>query len=195
MGLILNVKGLTAQGPFSFVADVGNVSVDLLKQGLPAALPASQADVVGQTVTVVSQSGADGKAGPAGAPGASGAAVEPDLDGIYSTTVASESLLKQVLVDFAPLPAGTLSVSFSAFARALGGASGTFRLRLGGTDGVADGTLLATIVASSTSYQMLTASGSVANPDTRALIKLCGLTSVAGLDAQLKSAVARFGAA
>jgi hypothetical protein len=194
VGLLLNVRGMTAQGPFDFVAAVGDVSVDTLKRGLPAAIPASQSDVVGQTVTVVSQSGADGKAGPAGAPGSTGASVEPDLDGLYATDVASESLLKEVLVDFASISAGALSVSFSAFARALGGATGTFRLRLGGTDGVADGTLVGTLTASSTSYQMLTASGSVANPLTRALVKLCGLTSVGGLDAQLKSAVARFAA-
>lgn len=101
-------------------------------------------------------------------------------------------MLKSVLADFSALPEGQLAVAFSAYARALGGAQGTFRLRLGGADGEADGELLATLTATSTSFQMLTASGSVENPQGLALVKLCGLTSVAGLAAQLQSTVVIF---
>src|SRR5512145_2124423 len=160
MALILNVKGTTAQGPFGFVANVGDLTVDLLKQGLPTGVPATQNEIVGQTVTVVSQSGMDGKAGPAGAPGESGgiSSVEPDLDGLYSTDAASEMLFKEVLEDFSVLPSGSLAIAFSAFARALGSATGTFRLRVGGTDGAADGAVVATLSVTSTSYQMVTAS-------------------------------------
>lgn len=194
MGLFVNIMGTSAEGPFGFVLPVGDVSVDLLKQGLPASIPASQTDVVGQTVTVISQSGMDGPAGPAGAPGSGVgiSTVEPDLDGLYATDAATESLLKEVLVDFAGLPAGTLAVSFSAYVRALGGSAGTFRLRIGGTDGATDGTLLGTISATSTSFQMVTASGTVANPLGRTRVKLTGQSNTVGLDAQVKSTVAIF---
>jgi hypothetical protein len=193
MGLVLNIQGESSEGPFGFIASVGDVTVDVLKQGLPADLPATQGDVVGQTVTVVSQSGADGQAGPAGAPGAdSGAAVEPNLDGLFATDTGNEDLHKQVLADFTRLPAGMLTLAFSAYARALGGATGTFRLRLGGTDGAVDGTLLATLTATSTSFQMLTTSASISNPTGRVLVKLTGQSNTLGLDAQVKSTVAIF---
>jgi hypothetical protein len=193
MGLFVNIVGTSAEGPFGFVMPVGDVTVDILKQGLPVAVPASQTDVVGQTVTVVSQSGMDGPAGPAGVSGSDAApAIEPDLDGLFATDAASESLLKEVLADFDLLPAGLLTVAFSAYARAIGGAVGTFRLRLGGTDGAVDGTLLGTLSATSTSYQMLTASGAVQNPTGQVLVKLTGQSNTTGLDAQVKSTVASF---
>jgi hypothetical protein len=194
MGLIVNVKGTTSEGPFGFIANVGDLTVDILKQGLASGVPATQNDIVGQTVKVVSQSGMDGQAGPAGAPGANGGigSVTPNLDGLYTTDGTSEVLLKEVLEDFSVLPSGALAASFSAFARALGGATGTFRLRVGGTDGVADGTLIATLTATAGSFQMLTSSGTYTNPMSRALVKLTGQSSVNGLDVQVKSTLARF---
>jgi hypothetical protein len=195
MGLLMNVKGMSATGPFAFVASVGDMTVDLLKQGLANDVPATQGEIVGQTVTVVSQSGSDGQAGPAGAPGESGgssADVQPDFDGLYATDAASESLFKEAIADFTVLPSGALTISFSAFARALGGSTGTFRLRVGGTDGVADGTILATLSATSSSFQMLTTSGSYTNPASRVLVKLTGQSSANGMDVQVKSTLARF---
>jgi hypothetical protein len=192
MGLILNVQGQTSEGPFEFVASVGDVTVERLKQGLPSAVPTTQAAVVGQTVTIVSQSGNDGAAGPAGAPGQSVAVIEPDLDGLYATDAGGEQLFKQVIEDFSGITAATLAVSFSAYARAMGGAAATFRLRIGGTDGAVDGALVATLTASSASFNMLTTSASVANPGGRTIVKLTGQTSTVGLDAQIKSTIAPF---
>ncbi len=193
MGMTLNVAGQSSEGPFEFVAAVGDLTVDRLKQGLPAALPATQGEVVGTTITVVSQTGPAGAPGAAGAPGGGGGQdVQPELDGLYATDVASERLLKQVHADFSGLASATTSCALSAYIRALGGATGTFRLRVGGSDGVADGTLVATLTVTSTSFQMVTASGTVTKPAGTALVKLTGQTSVVGLDAQVKSTVATF---
>lgn len=189
--LIMSAAGTTSDGPFEFVSAVGDMSIDRLKQGLPTGVPATQADIVGQSTTIISQTGAQGVAGPAGAPGTDAGSVEPNLDGLYSTDVASEGVLKQEIVDFTVI-SGTLAYSFSSFARALGGATGAIRLRLGGTDGAADGTLVATLTATSASFQMLNTSGTVSVASGRALIKLTGETSVAGLAVQVKSTVARF---
>jgi len=186
MGLQVNVKGSSSQGPFGFIASVGDMTVDLLKQGLANGVPATQNDVVGQTVKVVSQSGMDGQAGPAGAPGESGGigSVTPNLDGLYVSDVASEVLFKEVLEDFSSLPSGTLAASFSAFARALDGATGTFRLRVGGTDGGVDGAVVATLTATSTSFQMSTGTGSVlpGSASRRALMRAWAATFRAGLE-------------
>lgn len=193
MGLILNISGESSEGPFDFVASVSDMTVDRLKQGMPADVPATQGEIVGTTITVVSQSGAGGITGIGGSTGGSGVqTVQPDLDGLYSSDVAAETLLKQVLADFAGISGATSSVAFSSYVRALGGATGTFRLRVGGTDGVADGTLVATLTVTSTSYQMVTTTGSVARPAGLAIVKLTSETSVTGLDAQIKSAVALF---
>jgi hypothetical protein len=194
MSLTLNIKGTSATGPFGFIAGIGDVTVDMLKQGIDTGVPASQGDIVGQTITVVSQSGADGAAGAAGAPGESGGTsdVQPDFDGLYATDVAAESLLKEVIADFTVLASGPLAISFSAFARALDGATGTFRLRVGGSEGSADGTLLATLSVSSSSFQMLNTSGTYTNPMNRSLVKLTGQSSANGLDVQVKSTLARF---
>jgi hypothetical protein len=194
MPLTLSVKGTSATGPFGFIAGIGDVTVDLLKQGIATGVPVSQGDIVGQTITVVSQSGMDGPAGPAGAPGEGGGTsdVQPDFDGLYATDVAAESLLKEVIADFTVLASGPLAISFSAFARALDGATGTFRLRVGGSEGSADGTLLATLTVSSSSFQMLNTSGTYTNPMNRSLVKLTGQSSANGLDVQVKSTLARF---
>jgi hypothetical protein len=52
--------------------------------------------------------------------------------------------------------------------------------------------LLGTLSATSTSFQMVTAAGTITNPLGLALVKLTGQSNTAGLDAQVKSTVAIF---
>ena len=192
-GTTIPIRLQTADGPFSFVAAVGDMGVDILKQGLPAGIPALQGDVVGKTITVVTEVGPAGKAGEAGAPGANaGATVEPDLDGLYASDSGNEDLLKEVVADFSGLEAGSISLAFSVLIESLNGATGTFRLRLGGTDGVADGTLLATVSTSSASYVVARATSTLTNPTGQPHVKLTGQTSAVGSTVLVKSAVAVF---
>ena len=192
-GTTLPIRLQTAQGPFAFVAAVGDMGVDILKQGLPSGIPALQGDVVGKTITVVTEIGPPGKNGEAGAPGAStGATVEPDLDGLFASDSGNEDLLKEVVADFSGLASGAITLAFSVLIEALNGATGTFRLRLGGTDGVADGTLLSTVSTSSATYATMRATSTLNNPGGQPHVKLTGQTSVVSSTVLVKSAVAVF---
>lgn len=171
---------------FDLVAGVNDMNVNRLNQGLPRTLP-TDARTVGVTVTVVSQSGADGRPGAQGAPGADGAGANlvVDFDGPYTTDLTSEAVLDPRTVNFVVLPAGTLTISVTGRGLAEGGATGTFRVRLGGTDG-ADGTVLATLTVTSSSWGTFTASGTLANPQSAQLVKLTGLSSTSGANVSLE---------
>ena len=180
---IETVTGVT----FPLIAAVGEMSVDRLKQGLPQGVPDSQAGTVGQTVTVVSQTGPGGAAGVAGAPGANASGLGVDFDGMFATDSVSETVLKTTLFDFSRLPGGSVTMSLSARGLALGGATGTWKVRVGGTDRGVDGTVVATLSVTAGSLATVSSSPSFTNPGGTQIVKLTGASSVAGLDTELES--------
>lgn len=187
------ISGESSAGPFAFVAAVSDVSVDFLKQGLGDDLPSTQGEVVGRTVQVISLVGGGSTIINVGAGGTGGTtSVEPDLDGLYATDSGNEDLLKQGVVDFGALTGSQVAVEFYALIRALDGATGTFRLRLGGTDGVVDGTVVATITTSSGSWTTIKASVLVTRPTGTYTAKLTGQSSAALKDVMVKSCKAVF---
>ena len=193
MSLVVPMQIETVDGvSFPLVAAVGDMNVDRLKQGLPQSIP-TQEEGDGVTITVVSQTGPAGAGGASGAPGASqGASLTVDF-GTLSTDTTSEAILDPGrIAHLEALPAGTLNVSLTGRGKALGGATGTFKLRLGGTDGGVDGTVLATLTITGSGYDTYSASGTVANPVAASLVKLTGYSSVTGLDAILESIVCVF---
>jgi hypothetical protein len=193
MPLVVPMRIETVTGvSFPLVAAVGEMSVDRLKQGLPQDLPATQAGTVGQTVTVVSQIGPGGATGAAGAPGANTGGISADFDGLVATDSATETVLKAALCAFGNLPSGMVTMAFTARGFTLGGATGTWKLRLGGTDGGVDGTVLATITVTSSSYATVSTSASFSNPNGNQVLKLTGMSSVLGLDTQLESVICTF---
>jgi hypothetical protein len=195
--MTLALAGQSSVGPFAFIAAVNDMSVDYLKQGLPAGIPATQGQVVGETISVVTEIGPAGKAGEPGLPGASGsggAGVQPDLDGLFATDSGNEDLLKEAVADFSSLAQGTLTVAFSALISALNGATGTFRLRLGGTDGVVNGAVLATVSTASGSFVVVRATATVTNPTGQVLVKLTGQSSAVNSTILVKTTVAAFNA-
>jgi len=193
--LTVGIKGETAAGPFDFVMPVGDVTTDALSQGLRLQIPVDQAGIVGGTVTVINQAGPPGPAGPTGTGGTgAGVGVSPDFDGLYATDAGSEVLFKQVLADFSGLTAGSISIAFAATIRALDGATGTFRVRVGGTDNAADGTVLATLTTTSSSFTAVSTSATVTNPTGLQKCKLTGQSSSIGADVQVKAALCEFGA-
>lgn len=192
--LTVGIQGETAAGPFGFVMPVGDVTTDALSQGLRLQIPVDQTGIVGGTVTVINQAGPPGEAGPAGTGGTSGAGVSPDFDGLYATDAGSEVLFKQVLADFSTLTAGSISIAFAATIRALDGATGTFRVRVGGTDNAVDGTVLATITTTSSTFTAVSISATVTNPVGLQKCKLTGQSSSVGKDVQVKSTLCEFGA-
>lgn len=188
------ISGESSAGPFAFVAAVSDVSVDFLKQGLGDDLPATQGEVVGRTVQVISLVGGGSTIinNIGGGTGSGATSVEPDLDGLYATDSGNEDLLKQGVVDFSALTGTQVAVEFYALIRALDGATGTFRLRLGGTDGVVDGTVIATITTSSGTYTTVKASVLVTRPSGVYTCKLTGQSNVALKDVMVKSCKAVF---
>lgn len=192
--LTVGIQGETAAGPFDFVMPVGDVTTDALSQGLRLQIPVDQNGIVGGTVTVINQAGPVGPAGPTGTGGAGGAGVAPDFDGLYATDAGSEVLFKQVLADFSTLTAGSISVMFAATIRALDGATGTFRVRVGGTDNAVDGTIIATITTTSSTFTAVSTSATVTNPEGLQKCKLTGQSSSVGADVQVKATLCEFGA-
>ena len=114
---------------------------------------------------VVGPPGADGPAGPAGAAGAAGTP-QVTLD-FWENDGFDDSGTKQLayerLVNFTPL-AGTLTAELVAYVSSAGGTA-LFKLRLGGTKGLPDGTVLASFSTASGSPVALNgASSPFANP-------------------------------
>lgn len=193
--LVLNVSGETTDGPFDFVASVDEMTMDRINQGLSEGLPATQNDIVGQTVTVVNQAGSTGERGEPGATGAAGmgTGIEPNLDGLFGTDSGNEDLLKEVLCNFSASSASTLVVRFSIDGMVDGAATGTWRIRMGGTEGAADGTTLATINnVTSTAWATYQVSASVSNPGGVQRVKLTGRTSQLGIATQVQSTLVQF---
>jgi hypothetical protein len=191
--LTIPITGESATGPFAFVAGVSDMSVDFLKQGTPQGVPATQGQIVGQTIQVISLVGGGSTIINNFGGGTGGAtSVEPNLDGLFATDSGNEDLLKQGVVSFSALSGATVALEFVALVRALDGASGTFRVRLGGTDGVVDGTVVATISTSSGTYTRVSASVVIARPSGVYTVKLTGQSNTAWRDAMVKSAEAVF---
>lgn len=109
------------------------------------------------------------------------------FDDHYRTESLSEELLETLSIDLGTYSDATLEVELSAIMKATG-VTGTFRVRVGGTIGVPDGTLAAQLTTSSVSYEQDKAALAIANPATLTLLKLTGLVSGVG-SADMRGAV------
>jgi hypothetical protein len=104
---------------------------------------------------------------------------------------STESVLAEWAGDFAFLGLSPdCDVKLTCIARVTGG-TGTYRLRVGGTPGAADGTIAAAFTSSSTSDQQRIATGTIPNPGPQALIKLTGRPSASPQRAFARGAVVR----
>lgn len=186
MSITLTV--LTADGPFDLVLAATNVTVELL--AVDGVLSPSLAPPLAP-VAIIVPVGDPGPPGPAGAGGGGGggggADVEVDDDRTMADSTTAEVLAYQELVDFDPLPA-TVTVAFTAEVLSASGTA-TFRLRVGGTDGAADGTVVATTTTASPTYVQGTASATISNPTGKQLVKITLQAAAVGQDARLKSMV------
>ena len=85
-------------------------------------------------------------------------------------------------------------MSFSARGMSFGGAAGTWRVRLGGTDSGTDGTVLATLSVTASSLATVATSATFSSPGGTQILKLTGTSSVEGLDTVLESVICTFSA-
>jgi phage baseplate assembly protein W len=179
----------TDDGPFDLVVRPTDLTIELLKVGAGGAAAAPAAAPV--IVTVKGDKGDPGIPGTAGGGGSSGESITlDDTAQIGTSTGAEEVLFEWSGVDFDDLPA-SLTARLSAD---LSSASGTalFKLRVGGTTGVADGTLVLTISTASAGLIRLSSSASIAGLTGVQFVKVTGTSSGAAVDAKAQAPVVTF---
>jgi hypothetical protein len=93
--------------------------------------------------------------------------------------------------DFGALAAGSLTAELTASVFSAAGTA-TFKLRLGGSDGVADGTVLATITHAVAAFQVKNATATFTNPTGLLFVKITAQSSGAGVDARAKGPTVTF---
>lgn len=189
--LTLNIKITTADGPFDLVLSASAVTVDLLSvNGVAVTAPPTPAAV---SVVV----GAPGPAGPAGptGPAGSGGGGTPQLSFADSKLVGDNSGGEVVLFQWDGADFGTLGATLTAeLGASVFSASGTatFKLRIGGSDGVADGTVIAPITQATAAFQEKTATATFSNPTGVLFVKVTGQSSAAAVDAQARNPTVTF---
>lgn len=183
----------TADGPFDLVLAASAITVELLSINGIAQQAATTTDTAN---VIVGPPGPQGPAGPAGATGGGGGGGTPQLVLDDPRTLASSTGTEEVLyqwdgVDFGALTAGSLTGEVMASALSASGTA-TYRLRLGGSDGAADGTVICSFTHALASFQTKNASGSFTNPTGLLYVKLTAQSSGAAVDARLKGPVVTF---
>jgi hypothetical protein len=147
----------------------------------------------GITTYVTAVEGARGPAGPPGEDGTGGGSAAARIDvqftGEFYDDTASEVLVFESLEDFDVLTlSATLDVSFLGITKSSGAATGTFKVRVGGTSGAVDGTVVATVTRTNTSYGNTQNVATYVNPGGLRYVKLTVNTSAALSAAYIKGA-------
>lgn len=91
--------------------------------------------------------------------------VQLDVDAQRYVNGANEELLMQQPIDFSLVPVPRLVCTLTALTFQTGGASGTYRVRIGGTPGVADGVEVCALTTTNSNYPSIpdTSTGTVFN--------------------------------
>lgn len=183
--LTITVSGTTAVGaaPFVFILQASGITVALISvNGTPVAQANPQTVVAGPSTIIVGGSGS-GQAGPPGPPGPSGSASESVPIADVESSLGSEDPQAQTQkeVNWGALPASITITLNGMFSSASG--TSTFRVRINGSDNLADGTVVATITASSPSATPATAGTTISNPGGLGRVIVTVDSSGAGVDA------------
>lgn len=184
----------TATGPFDLVLSASAVTVALLSvDGVLVAAPAATPD---NTTVVVGPVGKDGTPGVQGPPGTSGGSGTPSLElsdaRLMASSLGSEEVLYQFDgADFGALAAGSLTAELTASVFSASGTA-TFRLRIGGSDSVADGIVVATITQAVAAFQAKTGTSTFTNPTGSLFVKITAQSSGSGIDARCKGPTVTF---
>ena len=107
-----------------------------------------------------------------------------------ASSLGTEEVLYQWEGDFGTLPVSLTAELVASFLSVSGTA--TFKLRLGGSDNVADGTVLMTITQAVASFQVKSGSDSLTNPTGLLFVKLTATSSGVGVDAMARGPTVTF---
>lgn len=151
-------------------------------QGLTGKSGVGSPGVAGQR----GERGYQGDQGVPGPAGGGGSTIEDPRE--YYGIGNSEVWVTEYLMDFTGL-GSTVNFTLIAFTRQDIVAGGTYHVRIGGTAGVADGTVAATLVTSQSSYPSTpdSQSGSVSNPGGKKLVKITAAGSSFSARARIKN--------
>lgn len=186
--LTITINGTIAQGvPFTFIMAAKDVTVALLSvNGVPVAqATAANTNAAPTGTTTIIVQGGSSEPGPPGPPGPGGGAqltfnLNPNG---YGDSSGGETVQDQIDANLGTLGANITFELVAAVMSASGAA--TFRLRLGGSDGLPDGTIVATLSATTPAFTMKNNSSTIANPTGLQRLKVTVESSGAGQDAQI----------
>lgn len=179
-------------GPFDLVLRVDGVSAALLEVDGQTLVVVDTA--ITSSTTVVGIQGPQGIPGPPGPPGTGGggggsSSVEIDEQGPFADSSGTEKLAYQAVFDFGVL-GGSLIAAFAAMVKTASGTA-TFRLRIGGTPDNADGTVVATLTTTSSTFVKAgQSSGAFANPSGLQLVTVTLQGPSSGVDVEIQGIVA-----
>lgn len=187
--IAISVTGTTPTGqPFTFVMSATAVTVALLAVNgapvtqSPAGTAAPTATAGGTTIIVEGGGGGVPVPGPPGPAGGAQLTFNLNPNG-YEDLSGAEAVQDQIEANLAAL-GGTIAIELVAACLSQSGTA-TVRLRLGGSDNVADGTIVATLSPSTPAFVMASNGSSIANPGGLQRLKLTIQSSAAGQDAQV----------
>jgi hypothetical protein len=187
--LTITITGTIPDGiPFTFVMAATSVTVQLLSVNgqavqTPSNTNAAVATTSGGTTIVISEgSSTPGPPGPPGPGGSASDSFNLNPNG-YEDDSGTEYLADQIDVNLGALGS---NVSFELVGKVKSAAgTATFRLRVGGSDGVADGTIVATITATTASFVRKSDGSTIANPGGLQPVKLTIASSALGQNAEM----------
>ena len=102
----------------------------------------------------------------------------------FTSTIGTEEVIAQYVVDFSDVHTDSLQARIAALASSSGGLA-TFKVRVGGTDSVADGTVVATASTTSGTTVAITGTGTTSVPIGVQYVKLTAISSEVGLIATI----------
>jgi len=185
--LAITITGTIPSGvPFAFIMAATSLTVQLLavngQQVQQPAAPAPAPTTGGTTVIIEGGSSVPGPPGPPGPGGSAQLTFNLNPNG-YGDDSGAEVVVDQIDANLGDLGA---SITFELVAAVLS-QSGTavMRLRVGGSDGVADGTIVATINATTSSFVTQNNGSTISNPTGLQRLKLTIESSASGQDAQI----------
>jgi phage baseplate assembly protein W len=185
--LVITIGLTDAAGPFTLVLAVNDLTVAILNQGQTAA--AALAAAPATETTAGGAPGRDGAPGPSGPPGPAGSGaggIELSFPKTVATNTGSAEIIEQITVDFSGLTSSTVLIDLVGRALSTSGTA-TFRVYVGGSYDVIDGTLVGTATTTSGSLVEIQISSSITNPTGLRPVKIVATSGAAGQDARLSS--------
>lgn len=168
---------------FSLIIQASSATVALLEINGVSQQAAAAGTAAAPGVQLVV--GPPGEAGPAGQRGSDGTPGTPAWTGPFGSDegyddTGTEQVITQAWVNFDALPA-TITIQLEASCYTTGGATGTYRVRIGGTKGNADGTNIGTPITATTGTPTLKSlTATISNPTGTKLVTVTAQTGTPG---------------